>query len=234
MLCGVHPEEHIQATGIYRVDSTCKNPPQLGRKNNLYTILVFRCMETCVVLNFQSHTRQRLPAPLQVLSFDMLINAEKDNLNGKSGPDEHGGYRAVFDSMGLQNDDDRRVCSLNQHPIKHFTAAHADESLPTFLASSQQKLWSFKHRRWLSSVEKFTAMGWPTTKELAKILGRPVVFPRMCNAHERIGNGMHVFNCVALLLAVLGSIEIMEPVPQKACVFCFLGWFLAGACPTSS
>ena len=82
---------------------------------------------------------------------------------------------------------------------------------------------AFKHHRWLSSVEKFTAMGWPTTKELAKILGRPVVFPRMCNAHERIGNGMHVFNCVALLLAVLGSIEIMEPVPQKACVFCFFG-----------
>eukprot|EP00438_Fugacium_kawagutii_P029399 Skav223380 [mRNA] locus=scaffold2634:201140:209818:- [translate_table: standard] len=145
----------------------------------------------------------------------MLLGCEKDNLYGKEG--EHGGYLEVFKEMGLSQDDDRCVCSLSQHPVKHPTVAHKDGSLPTFLSSSSARLWSFKHKRWLSGAEKFASMMWPVTEDLAKCVGRPIVDVRGCNSHERIGNAMHLGNLVLVLLSVLTSIERVdaEPVPQE-------------------
>ena len=148
-----------------------------------------------------------------MLSYDMLLTAEKQHLTGKEG--EHGGYQEYFVKHGKHDDPDR-VCVLNQHPVRHATTSHSDGSLPTFLSSGNQKVWSMHRCRWLSAVEKFGAMMWPVTEELAKALHRPQVFPRDCNAHERIGNAMHIGNTILVLLSVLSSIEVVNAEPMKA------------------
>lgn len=142
----------------------------------------------------------------------MLVTSEKENLHGKEGV--HQGYDEVLKEFS--KNPDRMVCALNQNPVKHPTTSHADGSLPTFLASGNQKIWSISRRRWLTATEKFAAMGWPVNKKLSKILNRPEASALSCNGHERIGNGMHVFNLVLVVLAVLGSIERILPDPQKA------------------
>ncbi|CAK9029025.1 unnamed protein product [Durusdinium trenchii] len=137
----------------------------------------------------------------------MLVMSEKTNLFGQSG--QHGGYRELFEKKSM--DPGLEVCSLSQHPFKHATTSHADGSLPTFLASNYQFLWSMSRSRWLTSKEKWTAMGWPTTQKLATILGRPVVEPRLTkSAHQQIGNAMHVFNAGLIVMSVLGSIELID------------------------
>ena len=144
------------------------------------------------------------------LSSSMLLPSEKENLYGLAGV--HDGYKGLFAKI---KDKRQHVCASNQHPVKRPTTAHSDGSLPTFLASGNQKLWSFQHERWLSGREKFAAMGWPSTPALAKILERPLADAWSCQAHERIGNGMHLFNCVMVVASVLSSVEIIDPKVQR-------------------
>ena len=149
------------------------------------------------------------------LSWDMLLPSEKDVLNGKSEEPCHGGYRELFRNAGITSDDGM-VCVLNQHPIKHPTTSHSDGSLPTFLAAGNQKIWSCARQRWLTASEKWAAMGWPASPKLAKLLKRPLANPFACQGHERIGNGMHLFNVVLVLLSLLASIELAPVEPPKA------------------
>ena len=142
----------------------------------------------------------------------MLLSGEKENLHGKA--DTHDGYQGLFKKLGCDADQDRTVCAVNQHPLRHPTVAHTDGSLPTYLASGHQKLWSLARRRWLTGTEKWASMGWPTTQSLADILERPMADTLTCSAHERIGNGMHLFNCLLVLTAVLTSVERVDTVPM--------------------
>lgn len=143
----------------------------------------------------------------------MLLSSEKDNLYGL--PGAHDGYRGLFKKLGCYADQDRTVCALNQHPLRHPTTAHTDGSLPTYLASGHQKLWSFARNRWLTGAEKWASMGWPSIQSLADIFDRPVADSLTCSAHERIGNGMHLFNCLLVLTAVLTSVEKVGSVPMN-------------------
>eukprot|EP00438_Fugacium_kawagutii_P026405 Skav210805 [mRNA] locus=scaffold2924:4832:6600:- [translate_table: standard] len=61
---------------------------------------------------------------------DMLLGCEKLNLYGEEG--KHGGYKEVFENMGLSLDDDRAVCVLSQHPVKHPTTGSGLHGLATF------------------------------------------------------------------------------------------------------
>lgn len=140
---------------------------------------------------------------------------------GKAG--EHGGYQEQFTNLGVSEDIDRAVCVLNQHPVKHSTIAHSDGSLPTFLSSGHQKIWSMNRNRWITAKEKFAAMMWPVTADLAESLKRPLVDVQSCDGHARIGNAMHIGNTMLILLAVLGSTERIDATPSKAdALLCFL------------
>ena len=63
--------------------------------------------------------------PIAFLSLDMLLHNEKENLYGKKG--EHTGYLGYFEENKLTSPA-HRVCCVAQHPTKHRTVSHEDES----------------------------------------------------------------------------------------------------------
>ena len=164
---------------------------------------------------FRTRTIPCVIAPQAQLSWDMLLLSEKEILTGKRDEPSHGGYDELFRNADITSDEGR-VCVLNQHPVKHPTTSHSDGSLPTFLSAGNQKIWSYARQRWLTATEKWVAMGWPGNPLSAKLLNRPLANALACQGHERIGNGMHVFNVVLVLLSLMASIELAPVEPAKA------------------
>ena len=163
---------------------------------------------------FRTRTIPCVIAPQAQLSWDMLLPSEREILTGKRDEPSHGGYDELFRNADITSDEGR-VCVLNQHPVKHPTTSHSDGSLPTFLAAGNQKIWSYARQRWLTATEKWVAMGWPGNPLTAKLLNRPLANALACQGHERIGNGMHVFNVVLVLLSLMASIELAPVEPAK-------------------
>ena len=101
----------------------------------------------------------------------------------------------------------RTQCSRFEIQLEASSAE--DGTLPCFM-HNPQKLFSPKHCRWITAREKFAAMGFPVTWDVADSFGCQVVHPSMAfkRPHSLIGNSMVVPNCAGVILATLLSVKL--------------------------
>lgn len=136
--------------------------------------------------------------PTPTTFWSAMTVVQRENLKG---------YEKVFKESGTTLDPRLWVAVAHKSHVSHSSKTNCDGTLPTYLASGTQKLYSFSRDRWLLAKEKIGSFGMAASAEVAAVLRTPPLSLQRRELHHLIGNAWHMGNACMVLLAALGSVE---------------------------